>query len=76
MSAFVPEGDDLMLAPDEQIVSGQEDSDSELVPLSLLKNRSPDSLRQWSKACLTTIHLVAPERKALIWYLTLLEIES
>ena len=30
----------------------------------LLMNRLPDSRRLWLKTCLTTIHLVAPERKS------------
>ena len=39
-------------------------SEYRLEAFRLLMNRLPDSRRLWSKTCLTTIHLVAPERKS------------
>ena len=39
-------------------------SEYRLEAFRLLINRLPDSRRLRSKTCLTTIHLVAPERKS------------
>ena len=39
-------------------------SEYRLEAFRLLRNRFPWARRLWSKTCLTTIHLVAPERKS------------